>query len=177
MRLRTLWVTMGLCGMVWSLAGATAQAQALDDATILALFDQANGVDIAMGRLGWQQGRADDVKQLARHVAADHEGAQQQGRQLAQKLGLVPTLPAADAGLSEQVKTMGRLRALSPESFDRAYLQNEIAFHAAVIDALKTTLVPAARTPELKALLEAMLPAFQHHLDATKAVARKLHLE
>jgi putative membrane protein len=117
------------------------------------------------------------VKQLARQVAADHEGVQQQGRQLARKLGLVPTLPAGDAGLSEQVKTMARLRTLSPESFDRAYLQNEIAFHAAVIDAVKTTLVPATRSPELKALLEAVLPAFQHHLDATKAVARKLRLE
>lgn len=177
MRLRTQWVTIALCGSLWSLTGATARAQALDDATILALFDQANGVDIAMGRLGSQQGRAEEVKQLARQVAADHEGVQQQGRQLARKLALVPTLPAGDAGLSDQVTTMARLRAVSPEAFDRAYLQNEIAFHSAVIDAVKTTLVPAARSPELKALLEAVLPAFQHHLDATRAVVRKLRLE
>jgi putative membrane protein len=114
---------------------------------------------------------------LARQVAADHEGVQQQGRQLAKKLGLVPTLPSADTGLSDQVKTMTRLRALAPESFDRAYLANEIAFHAGVIEAVKTALIPAARSPELKALLEAVLPAFQHHLYATRAVARKLHLE
>jgi putative membrane protein len=166
-----------LCGVVCGGAGTTARAQSLDDATILALFDQANGVDIAMGRLGWQQGRAEEVKALARQVAADHEGVQQQGRQLAQKLGLVPTLPSADTGLSDQVKTMARLRALAPESFDRFYLANEIAFHASVIEAVKSTLIPAARSAELKALLEAVLPAFQHHLDATRAVAGKLHLE
>jgi putative membrane protein len=177
MDFRMLCATACMCGVMLSVAGTRARAQSLDDATILALFDQANGVDIAMGRLGWQQGRADDVKALARQVAADHEGVQQQGRQLAKKLGLVPTLPSADTGLSDQVKTMTRLSALAPESFDRAYLANEIAFHAGVIEAVKTALIPAARSPELKALLEAVLPAFQHHLDATRAVARKLHLE
>ena len=177
MDVKTLRMMVCLCAVVCSGAATAARAQSLDDATILALFDQANGVDIAMGRLGWQQGRADDVKRLARQVAADHEGVQQQGRQLAKKLGLVPTLPSADTGLSDQVKTMARLRALAPESFDRAYLANEMAFHASVIQAVKTTLIPAARSPELKALLEAVLPAFQHHLDATRAVAAKLHLE
>jgi putative membrane protein len=158
-------------------ATTVVRAQSLDDATILALFDQANGVDIVMGRLGWQRGRADEVRALGRQVAADHEGVQQQGRQLARKLGLVPTLPAGDTGLSDQAKTMLRLRTLPAESFDRAYLANEIAFHAGVVDAVKTTLIPAARSPELRALLEAVLPAFQHHLDATRVVAAKLHLD
>ena len=176
MRLRTLCVTVCVCGVLYGQAAA-ACAQSLDDATILALFDQANGVDVAMGRLGWQRGVADDVKALARQVAADHEGVQQQGRQLARKLGLVPTLPAGDMGLSDQVKTTVRLRTLAADKFDRAYLANEIAFHAAVINAMKTTLIPAARSPELRGLLEAVLPAFQHHLDATRAVASKLHLD
>jgi len=175
MKLKAFMVTIAV-GTV-CLAGSGARAQSLDDATILALFEQANGVDIAMGRLGWQQGRADEVKMLARQVAFDHEGVQQQGRQLARALGLVPTLPAADTGLSEQLRTAAKLRVLPPESFDRAYLANEIAFHANVIDAVKTILLPAARSPELKALLAAVLPAFQHHLDATRAVASKLHLE
>ena len=176
MRLTAFGAMVCLCSVLCGPAPAV-RAQTLDDATILALFDQANGVDIVMGRLGWQRGHADEVKALARQVAADHEGVQQQGRQLARKLGLVPTLPAGDMGLSDQAKTLIRLRTLPAESFDRAYLANEIAFHAGVIDAVKTTLIPAARSAELRALLEAVLPAFQHHLDATRAVAAKLHLD
>ena len=70
---------------------------------------------------------------------------------------------------------MSRLSALSGPAFDRALLDHEIAFHAAVISAIQTTLVPAISNAELRALVEKVAPHFQGHLDLVKAVKAQLH--
>jgi putative membrane protein len=69
------------------------------------------------------------------------------------------------------------MRALSARSgadFDRAFLDHEITYHQAVIDAVTGTLPPAITNPELKAFVEKIAPAFQAHLDMTKAAKRQL---
>lgn len=50
------------------------------------------------------------------------------------------------------------------EAFDRAFLENEVAYHKAVIDAVTTTLLPAIQNAELKALVVKIAPAFQAHM-------------
>ncbi|HHM04220.1 MAG TPA: DUF4142 domain-containing protein [Gammaproteobacteria bacterium] len=146
----------------------------LDDATILAIFDQANAIDIYTARMGAKYGHSQAVRELGRAVAADHEMVQQMGRDLARTLGIVPTPPAGDTSVADQAKTVAMLSAQSGTGFDAAYLRHEIAYHQAVIDALKNTLLPAISNPEFKALVNKVLPGFEHHLAETKAVARKL---
>ncbi|MBI3452780.1 MAG: hypothetical protein HY057_08150, partial [Rhodospirillales bacterium] len=41
---------------------AVAQSTKLDDATVFAIFDQANMVDITTGRLGAKMGHSEDVR-------------------------------------------------------------------------------------------------------------------
>jgi putative membrane protein len=55
------------------------------------------------------------------------------------------------------------LAQLRGRSFDRAYAENEVAYHQAVNKALETTLIPSATNPELKNLLETGLKIFQGH--------------
>lgn len=147
---------------------------ALNDETIFAIFDQANMTDISTGRLGWKKAHAPEVKALAKMVVTDHTAVQQMGRQLAGDLGLIGTPPDGVTSLADQAGTITRLDGLAGAAFDRAYLLHEIAFHQAVIDAVKGTLLPSISNPQFKALVTNVLPGFEHHLAATKDVARKL---
>ncbi len=149
----------------------------LDDATIFAIFDQANAADIWTGRLGLKHGHSQEVRALARMVAADHESVQQMGRDLAKKLGVIPTPPDDDTSAEDQAKAVALLQSKSGGEFDMAYLQHEIKFHQSVIDAIKGTLLPAIENGELRALVNKVLPGFEHHLAETKAAAKKLGIK
>jgi putative membrane protein len=160
---------------IWS-NGAAADGK-LDDATILAIFDQANSVDIYTGRLGAKDGYTEEVRALGRMVAADHVAVQQMGRDLAKKLNIIPTPPDNDTSVADEAKTVSSLQAVTGQEFDRAYLRHEIAFHQSVIEAIRKTLLPATKNSELASLIKKVLPGFEHHLAATKAVAAKMHLD
>ena len=60
---------------------------------------------------------------------------------------------------------MTRLRSLKGAAFDRAFLQQEIDFHNAVIDAVTKTLLPAIQNAQLKDLVTKVAPAFVAHRD------------
>src|SRR5215813_13090480 len=74
----------------------TNAASKLDDATIFAIFDEANSTDIAIARLGVKKAQSADVRELARSVADDHEQVQEMTRTLAKKLNIVPRPPDND---------------------------------------------------------------------------------
>lgn len=161
--------------LVLGLGGAEIMAETkLDDATILAIFDQANMADISTGRLGLKKARAEEVKALARMVVTDHEHVQHLGREVAREMGVVPLPPDNDKSVENQAKALAMMESKSGVEFDKAYLLHEIAFHQSVIDAIQDSLLPAAKDARLKALIEKVLPGFQHHLAATKSAAKKL---
>jgi putative membrane protein len=56
-----------------------------------------------------------------------------------------------------------RLSHLHGRAFDRAYAENEVAYHRTVNGALSTTLIPSANNAELKSLLSTGLALFQEH--------------
>jgi putative membrane protein len=147
--------------------------QTLDDPTIVAIFDAANTADIETGTLGSKRAHAKEVRDYAAMVAHDHSVVRQQGRDLAKKLGVTPTPPADDASAKTQAQAMATLGALHGAEFDRAFLHHEVAFHQSVIDAVKTTLLPAIRNEELKALVLRVAPAFQAHLMAAQQLEKK----
>ncbi|MEZ5530072.1 MAG: DUF4142 domain-containing protein [Porticoccaceae bacterium] len=156
-------------GSAWVHAG-----ELLDDATILAIFDEANTVDIWIGRIGLQQGHSDEVRSLAKMVVTDHESVQQMGRDLANSLRIVPTPPANDRSADDLAETVSLLQSKQGVAFDEAYLRREITFHQGVIDAIQQVLLPAIQNDQFKELVEKVLPGFEHHLAATKHAADEL---
>jgi putative membrane protein len=64
--------------------------------------------------------------------------------------------------LSKQAaEKRAELAKLSGKAFDKAYIDNEVAYHKAVNAALQTTLIPSAGNAELKDLLTTGLKIFQ----------------
>lgn len=167
-------VAAGLIIFTAFLRNSASAGEKLDDATILAIFDQANSVDIFTGRLGAKYGHSAAVRALGKMVANDHVAVQQMGRDLAKKLDILPTPPDNDSSVSEQTKTVALLQSKSGPEFDQAYLRHEMVFHQSVIDAVKGTLLPAISNNEFRSLVVKVLPGFEHHLAETKTVAKGL---
>ncbi len=149
-------------------------AQSLDDATIVAIFDAANTADIETGEFAMQRGQSKEVRDFGAMLAHDHKMVRQQGRDLAAKLGVTPTPPKEDAGAKAHAAAMARLRAVPAAEFDHAFLQHEVAFHKSVIDAVKTTLLPALKNAEVKDLVTKIAPAFQAHMMAAESLDKRL---
>lgn len=147
---------------------------ALDDPTIVAIFDAANTADIETGRLAAERGHSKEVRDFGAMLVRDHEHVRQMGRDLAKKLGVTPTPPKDDQSARDHAAAMAKLRGLQGEAFDHAFLQHEVAFHKAVIDAVNSTLMPAIKNQELKDLVAKVAPAFQAHMIAAANLDEKL---
>jgi len=155
-------------------AYASSSAPALDDPTIVAIFDAANTADIETGTLAAQRGSTKEVRDFGSMLARDHKQVRQQGRDLAKKLGVTPTPPKDDQAAKDHAAAMARLRGLTGPAFDHAFLQHEAAFHKAVIDAVSSTLLPAIQNAELKTLVVQVAPAFEAHMIAAQNLDKKL---
>ena len=147
---------------------------ALNDATIVAIFDGANTADIETGNLAAERGSSKEVREFGAMLARDHKAVRALGRDLATKLAVTPTPPANDQGAIDHAAAMKRLSALRGPAFDHAFLQHEVAFHKGVIDAVNTTLLPAIQNADLKALVVKVAPAFQAHMLAAENLDKQL---
>ena len=171
--LRTVgFATTAAALFVASPASARAQAK-LDDPTIVAIFDAANTWDIETSTLGEKKGTTKEMRELAKMFVHDHSTVRQQGRDLAKKLGVTPTPPKDFAMAKDHAAAMKKLEGLSGKAFDKAYLENEVAYHKAVIDAINTTLLPALKNAEVKTLVVTVAPAFKAHEDAAQNLLNK----
>ena len=154
-----------------SFAFSRSSTPALNDPTIVAIFDAA---DIETGSLAAEQGGSKEVRDFGAMLARDHKTVRQQGRDLATRLHVTPTPPANDQSAVDHAAAMKRLRGLHGAEFDHAFLQHEVAFHKAVIDAVTSTLLPAIQNAELKDLVVKVAPAFQAHMLAADNLDKKL---
>src|SRR5262249_7638676 len=105
------------------------------------------------------------VKDFAQQMITDHSAVQKAVRELAAKLNVTP----ADSETSNSLKTqtqqiMQKLHGLKGKEFEKAYIDNEVAYHTAVINATKTLLIPSAQNAELKSALQGAEPLFEGHL-------------
>jgi putative membrane protein len=91
------------------------------------------------------------------------------------KLNVTPEDNATSQGLTKQADAARqKLAGLTGAAFDKAYVDNEVAYHKTVNGALSTTLIPDAQNSELKSLLESGLKLFQAHLEHAEQLAQQL---
>ena len=152
-----------------------AVAAGLDDPTIVAIFDAANSWDIETGQIALKKSRNKEVRRFASMMVRDHKAVRQLGRDLARKLHVKPTPPGKDFALYvDHLAALKSLRTTKGKAFDNAYIDHEVSYHQAVIDAVTTQLLPATKNADLKALEEKVAPNFVAHLAAAKDVQKTL---
>ncbi len=158
------------------LAAAYAQNQGgPSDPQIAGIVVTANSIDIDAGKLAKSRTKNKEVSKFAQLMITDHTAVNQQAGALAKKLGVKPedsdTSKSLKAGAADNVK---KLKGLKGAAFDKAYVDHEVAYHQAVLDAVDKVLIPSAKNAELKDLIVKVRPAFVAHLEHAKMVQADL---
>ena len=99
-------------------------------------------------------------------MITDHTALNKSAVDLVTKLKVTPEESDTSRSLKKDGdENIAKLKTLKGKAFDKAYVDHEVAYHQAVIDALDKTLIPSAQNAELKALLVKVRPAFVADLE------------
>ena len=147
----------------------------LSDAEVAHVAVTANAVDVDLAKFAQGRTRTAAVRQFAQMMITDHNAVNAQAAALAKTLGVTP----ADNAVSQSLQTGAAearksLEALQGAAFDRAYMDREVGYHQAVLDAIDTLLVPTTENADLKKLLVDVRPAIATHLEHAKHVRSEL---
>jgi putative membrane protein len=164
-----------LAAPAFDVQAQSAASPAPTDPQIAAIVVTANQVDIDAGNLALKKSGSKDVKAFAQTMVRDHTGVNQAAVDLVHKLNVTPESNATSESLKQGGdENLAKLKGLSGKAFDKAYIDHEVAYHQAVLDAMDKTLIPDAKNAELKALLVKVRPAFVAHLDHAKHLDEEL---
>jgi len=156
------------------MAGAAVAADAPTDPQIAHIAYTAGQIDIAAAEQAIKKSKNADIIDFAKQMAADHKAVNDQAVALVTKLGVTPEDNPTSQALSKQAADkLAELDKLDGAAFDKAYIDNEVAYHKAVNAALSSLLIPSAKNADLKALLETGLTLFTEHQKHAEMVAEK----
>ena len=151
--------------------GSLAQTAAPDltDPEVAHVAVTANSIDIDLAKLAQSRTGNRAVKQFATTMITDHSAVNAQASALATKLGVTPKDNAVSQSLLKGAsEARAAIEPLKGKAFDKAYIDREVAYHQAVLDALDQLLIPTTSNAELKQLLVDVRPAFAAHLEHAK---------
>jgi putative membrane protein len=152
-------------------------SRSLDDPTALATFEALIRYDIETAGIAAKKAANSDVRDVASTFVQGHKGLLKQAQDLAKSLNMTPT-PPKNAPLGRaHYDALRELKATTGEKFDSVFIANEVAYHAGAIDILRDSLAPAIKNPQLKAAVNAAVPAFQAHLAASQKLATEYHVQ
>jgi putative membrane protein len=157
------------------LNGTAVAQQKLTDPEIASIAVTANQVDIDQAAVAKARSKNQEVLHLAQTMTDDHKAVIAQAVALVTELKVTPKDNAIGQKLkADAAKTIASLKTKSGKAFDKAYVDNEVAYHKAVISVVEGTLIPQASNPELKALLQKVLPTLKTHLEHAEMVQKSL---
>jgi len=162
-------------GLLSAVNAATWAAEGPSDPQIAAIVVTANQVDIDAGKLAQTKASAKEVKDFAQLMITDHSGVNKSATELVTKLKVTPEPNDTSKSLQKGGDdNLAALKKLEGAAFDKAYVDHEVVYHQAVLDAVDKTLIPSASNAELKALLIKVRPAFVAHLQHAKQLQASL---
>ena len=154
---------------------APAQAAAPTDPQIAHIAYTAGNIDIAAAKQALKISKNKTVRDFAQQMVRDHQAVNAKALALVKKLHVTPQDNPTSQSLAKGGRDeLAKLKHLHGAKFDRAYIDNEVAYHKTVNGALESTLIPNAKNGELKSLLETGLTLFKEHQAHAEHVAKEL---
>jgi len=148
-------------------AAASAMAQSTGKPTDPQIADiayTAGQIDIEQAIDALKKTHNKAVRAFAEEMIRDHLAVNNKVLALLDKLKVeAETNDTSKSMYRDASRKREELRGLSGTAFDKAYAENEVAYHEAVNGALESTLIPAAQNAQLKSLLETGLKLFKEH--------------
>jgi putative membrane protein len=176
-KLRT--ITALIAGSLFSLALFIAPAHAqkapkLLDTEVASVAVVANQIDIDFAKIAKEKSKSTEVLKFADMMAKDHQSVIDKASALVGKLKVIPKDNATSRNLvADATKTKTMLRTKTGPTFDKAYIDNEVAYHKAVISTVNTVLIPETENADLKKLLQDVVPVLKAHLQHAEMVQKK----
>jgi putative membrane protein len=147
----------------------------LTDPEIASIAVTANQIDVNYGKIALKKSKNAEAKKFAETMIKDHESIIKQAVDLATKLGVTPKDNKVSQSLMKgERETNAKLNKLNGKAFDKAYIDNEVTYHEAVINTVKNVLIPQTQNEELKALLTKVSPLLEHHFEMAKMAQSKI---
>lgn len=165
-----------LVGLTWFVVPVQAQkAGKLSDPEVASVAVVANQIDIDYAKIAKERSKNAEVLKFADMMARDHKSVIDRATALVTKLKVTPKESATSRSLlADAEKTKAALRAKSGAAFDKAYLDNEVAYHKAVIATVNDVLIPETENAELKKLLQDVAPVLKMHLQHAEMAQKQL---
>ena len=152
------------------------EAAPLTDAQIFMVLDAANDKEIEESKVVTPTTKNNDVKAFAVMMVKHHGEAKTKGQKLAEKLGVTPATSTDAKKLTDDTKTeVDKLKKLAGADLDKAYVDLMVMDHQAALDLVDKKLLPAAKTADLKKMIESELrPTIETHLKKAQELQKKM---
>ncbi len=169
-----------ICGtlifaLLFSLNTNAQETPKLTDPEIASVAVTANQIDVDYAAIAQKKSKDAAILRFAKTMQDDHNAVIKMATDLAKKLGVTPKTNAMTQSLLDGAKkTTKELNSKSGKAFNKAYIDNEVAYHDAVIKAVENVLIPQTQNAELKALFVKIMPTLKAHLEHAKMVQKEL---
>jgi putative membrane protein len=165
-----LFLAAGLAGSAFA---TPEQKIGIDDGQIAHVMVSAHDLTIEASRLAGLKSSNEEVKALAHQVAHEHSSVSKAVGELATRLELA----SRDSPISRELKAEGEnrlagLKGASDDEFDKAYIDQIIAFHQNLLDLIDNTLMPNVTNQELAALLFGLFAPLSDHLERAQQIQK-----
>lgn len=158
-----------------AVSAQTAKTPQLTDPEIASVAVTANQVDVDYADIALKKSQNKAVINFATTMKNDHTAVIKMAVDLVTKLKVTPQNNDVSKSLvTGATKEKAVLNAKTGKAFDKAYVNNEVSYHEAVIGVVENTLIPQSKNEELKALLQKALPIFKTHLEHAKMLQKTL---
>ena len=148
----------------------------LTDPEIASVAVTANQVDVEYAEIALKKTHNKAIRNFAMTMKTDHSAVIKMAVDLVTKLKVTPkNNDVSKSIVAGGVKEKAILKAKKGKAFDKAYVDNEVAYHKAAIDLVENTLIADATNPELKSLLQSVLPLFKEHLAHAEMIQKSLN--
>jgi putative membrane protein len=128
---------------------------------------EGNMAEVQMGQLALQKSSDDQVKQFAQRMVDDHGKMLDQLKPAAQAMGVkVPDRPSKGA-----MKNMDKMKALSGDAFDQAYIKDMVKDHKKDSSEFKQE-AQNTQNPQLKQLVTEASQTIDSHLQQIQQIAQ-----
>lgn len=122
--------------------------------------------EVRLGQLATQRAASDEVKQFGRRMVEDHTKTNNQLADIATQKGIsIPT-----SLKPEHEELADRLRGLSGEAFDRAYMQNMVKDHDKAVSNFEKE-AKTGRDRDIRSFADSQLPVLRDHLEQARDLA------
>ena len=171
--------TRSLAALTFAVAVAAAATplaaqKDLNDLEMTHVAVTASNIDVEYAKLALSVSKDTAVRAFAETMIRDHNAVNAQVAALAKRLNVT----AQDNAMSRQLladaaKKRDELRLLTGAAFDRAYIQNEVAYHHTVNGVVADAFIPHVENADVKKAFEGALAIFRGHEKHAEQLAAK----